>query len=92
MSFWHELKRRDVFKVAAAYLIASWLIVQIVGVLTEPLSLPDVLDTVVVLLLVIGFPFALVAAWIYEVTPQGIRVTGDDDGARQAGTTGRRLT
>ena len=50
MSFWGELSRRNVFKVAAAYLVASWLIVQIVGVLTNPLDLPEVLDTVVVVL------------------------------------------
>ena len=92
MSVWRELKRRDVFRVAAAYLVASWVIVQVIGVLSEPLSLPDVLDTVVVVLLAIGFPFALVAAWIYEVTPEGIRVTHADDEARQRSPASRRLT
>jgi TolB-like protein len=93
MSFWGELKRRNVFKVAIAYLVASWLIVQVVGVLTEPLSLPDVLDTIVVVLLAIGFPFALIIAWIYEVTPEGVRITSTAGGAVAASnTSGKRLT
>jgi TolB-like protein len=82
VSFWRELKRRDVFKVAVGYLVASWLTVQVIDVLTEPLGLPDILDTVVVVLLAVGFPIALVVAWIYEVTPEGIEVTPDADEAR----------
>ena len=93
MSLWGELRRRDVFKVAVAYLIASWLIVQVVGVLTDPLSLPDILDTVIVVLLAIGFPFALIIAWVYDVTPEGIKVTSDAGGARQAASlSGQRLS
>lgn len=91
MSLWGELKRRDVFKVAVAYLVAAWLIVQVVSVLIGPLNLPDNLDTVVVVLLAIGFPFALVIAWIYEVTPDGIRVTSDGGGSR-ASAPSERLT
>jgi len=93
MSLWGELSRRNVVKVGAAYLIASWLIVQVVGVLTDPLSLPDVLDTVIVVMLAIGFPVALVVAWVYEVTPDGIKVTSDTDtsiGVQSA--SGQRLT
>ena len=93
MSFWGELKRRDVFKVAIAYLVASWLIVQVVGVLTDPLGLPDVLDTIVVVLLAIGFPFALIIAWVYEVTPEGIRVTSGSKASQDGSSPyGRRLT
>lgn len=93
MSFWGELRRRNVVKVAIAYLIASWLIVQVVGVLTDPLSLPDVLDTVVVVLLAIGFVFALVIAWVYEVTPEGIRATSEADTSRDfRSASGQRLT
>jgi adenylate cyclase len=94
MSLRRELKRRDVFKVAVAYLVASWLIVQVVGVLTEPLNLPDSLDTVVVVLLAIGFPFSLIIAWIYEVTPEGIKVTaaGHDDPGPAPRRPSERLT
>jgi TolB-like protein len=93
MSFWEELRRRNVFKVAVAYLVASWLIVQVVDVLSDPLSLPDVLDTVVVVLLAIGLPIALVIAWIYDVTPEGIKVTSETDphGGRPL-PSGQRLT
>lgn len=79
MSFWAELQRRNVFRVAAAYLVASWLIVQVVVLLTEPLGLPDFFDTIVVVLLAIGFPVALIVTWVYEVTPEGVRTTSDVD-------------
>jgi len=92
MSFWAELKRRNVFKVAAAYLVASWLIVQVIGVLTDPLRLPAVLDTVVVVLLAIGFPVALLAAWAFELTPEGIRRESEvSDTAGASRVTGQRL-
>lgn len=79
MSLWAELKRRNVFRVAVAYLVASWLIVQVAGQLTGPLNLPQSFATVVIVLLVIGLPVALVIAWIYEVTPEGLRATADID-------------
>jgi len=92
MSFWQELKRRNVFKVAVAYLVASWLIAQVIVLLAEPLDLPDSLDTIVIVLLAIGFPIALLVAWAYEVTPDGVRRTADADTASAASTTrGQRL-
>lgn len=75
MSLWAELKRRNVFRVGAAYLVASWLIIQIAGQITGPLNLPDSFATVVIVLLALGFPIALITAWIYEVTPEGVRMT-----------------
>ena len=93
MSFWGELKRRDVFKVAVTYLVASWLIVQVIGVLGDALDLPDLLDTVVVILLAIGFPVALTIAWIYEVTPEGIKVTPTEHSTGHATSrSSKRLT
>jgi len=92
VSFWGELRRRNVFRVAAAYLVASWLIVQVVGVLTDPLSLPDRIDTVVVVLLAIGFPVALLAAWAYEMTPQGIKRDSEVEfPERESRVTGQRI-
>jgi TolB-like protein len=61
-------------------------------VLTDPLRLPDVLDTVVVVLLALGFPFALVIAWVYEVTPEGIKVTAAADRSGATSRPARRLT
>lgn len=93
MSVWAGLKRRNVFKLAVAYLVASWLIVQVVSVLTEPLDLPRILATVVVVLLAIGFPFALIFAWVYDVAPEGIEVKPRPGRARPASSRpGQRLS
>ncbi|AXT19437.1 hypothetical protein D7030_12475 [Flavobacteriaceae bacterium AU392] len=70
-----ELKRRNVFKVATAYAIAGWLIIQIIVAIEKPLSLPDWLDTTVIILVGIGFPIALIIAWAFELTPDGLKKT-----------------
>ena len=72
MSFLGEIKRRKVFQVAAVYAVVAWLLVQIVVSVEAPLSLPEWTDTLVIVLLAIGFVVALLLAWAYEVTPQGI--------------------
>ena len=61
----------------AAYLIVAWLIAQLVDVINSPLNLPDWFDTTVLVLLGIGLPVAVFFAWIFELTPQGIKVTED---------------
>jgi TolB-like protein len=71
--FLKELKRRNVFRVATAYAIAAWLIIQIVTVIEEPLSIPDWFDTIVIIMVAIGFPVALIFAWAFELTPEGIK-------------------
>lgn len=70
-----ELKRRNVFKVATAYAITAWLIIQIVSVIKEPLLLPDWFDKTVIVLFLIGFPIALIFAWAFELTPEGLKKT-----------------
>ena len=75
MVLWQELKQRNVVKVGAVYLAASWLITQVVALVNEPLGLPDLFDTIVIVALGIGFPIALIIAWAFELTPQGIRRT-----------------
>ncbi|HEY5622422.1 MAG TPA: hypothetical protein VIV14_01590 [Gammaproteobacteria bacterium] len=75
-SFLGEIKRRKVFQVATVYLIVAWLIMQVVDVINEPLSLPDWFDTVVILLLAIGFPIAAILSWAFDLTPAGIERTG----------------
>ena len=77
MSFWAELKRRNVVKVATAYIIVAWLIAQLVGVINDPLNLPDWFDTTVLVLLGLGLPIAVLFAWIFELTPQGLKVTNE---------------
>jgi len=72
-NFIEELKRRNVFKVGVAYGIAGWLIIQIVTVIEQPLNIPDWFDTIVIVLVGIGFPIALIFAWAFELTPDGIK-------------------
>lgn len=68
-----ELKRRKVIRVAVAYLIVAWVVIQIATTTFDPLHLPDWAETLVVVIAIIGFPIALVLAWAFESTPQGIR-------------------
>ncbi len=75
MSFLGELKRRKVFQVAAMYAVVAWLLVQVVTSIEAPLNLPDWVDTLVIVLLIIGFPIALVFGWAFDLTPQGIQST-----------------
>lgn len=81
MSFWNELRRRNVFKAGTAYLVVAWVIAQVVVLVIEPLSLPEWFDTAVIVLLAAGFPIALVLAWAYDLTPAGIRPERSSAGA-----------
>mgnify|MGYP003641515300 CR=1 FL=1 len=74
-----ELLRRNVLRVAAAYLIVGWLIMQVVSVMTPALNLPDWVDGFFAVLLIAGFPLALLLAWAFELTPEGVRLTSAAD-------------
>lgn len=69
MSFLAELKRRKVFQVAVVYAVVAWLLVQIVATIEEPLSLPPWVDTLVIVLFLVGFPLAMVVSWAYDLRP-----------------------
>ena len=71
-SVWGEMKRRSVVKVAVAYAIVAWLLVQIIVSVEVPLGLPDWADTLVIVFLLIGFVVAVFLAWAYELTPEGV--------------------
>src|SRR5881394_3839816 len=73
--FFEELQRRKVYRVAAAYIIAAGFIIQIGSAVFPAWELPNWTFRLVVVLLLIGFPIALILAWAYDVTPQGIRAT-----------------
>src|SRR5438046_5518922 len=73
--FFEELKRRKVYRVAAAYIIAAGFIIQIGSAVFPAWELPNWTLRLVVVLLLMGFPIALILAWAYDVTPQGIRIT-----------------
>src|SRR5213595_3235356 len=74
-SFFAELKRRNVYKVAVAYAIVGWLVVQIATQVFPFLEIPNWVVRLVIALVAIGFPIALVIAWAFEITPQGIERT-----------------
>src|SRR5438128_8334164 len=77
--FFGELKRRNVYKVAVAYAIVGWLLVQIATQVFPFLEIPTWVVRLVIALVAIGFPIALVIAWAFEATPEGIKRTEDVD-------------
>ncbi len=91
-SFIQELKRRNVFRVAAIYVIASWLLMQIGDVMFPALLLPEWSTRLLVAFLILGFPLALIFAWAYEITPEGVKRTADvDPGESVTDLTGRKI-
>lgn len=92
MSFVRELKRRNVFRVGIAYAVVAWLILQLSDVLISLMDLPDWVGRLVIYLLTIGLPIALILAWAFELTSDGIRRDEDvDRSASIAPVTGRKL-
>ena len=78
-SFFSELKRRNVYKVAVAYAVVGWLIAQIATQIFPFLEIPNWIVRLVIVLIAIGFPIALVFAWAFELTPEGLKRTEDVD-------------
>jgi adenylate cyclase len=85
-NFWEEIKRRKVVRVVIAYLVVGWGLIQIADATLEPLRLPEWGETLVVWLVALGFPIAIVLAWVLDVTPRGIEVTRStaEEGAEPA--------
>ncbi len=83
-SFWAELKKRKVIRAAVVYLVVAWVIVQIADVLAPVLLLPDWVARLVTFLLILGFPAAIVLAWAYDLTPDGIRTAHQVDSEQDA--------
>src|ERR1019366_5461560 len=80
-SFFSELKRRNVYKVAIAYAVVGWLLVQVATQVFPFFEIPNWAIRLVVLLIVIGFPIALIIAWAFELTPDGLKRTEIADAA-----------
>ncbi len=79
MNFFAELKRRNVYKVAIAYIVAGWALSQGIAQVFPVFDIPNWVIRLIVLLIIIGLPIALVLAWSFEITPQGIKRTEDVD-------------
>src|SRR5215471_11950112 len=82
-SFFSELKRRNVYKVAVAYIVGGWALSQGIAQVLPVFEVPNWAIRLVVLLIIIGFPIALIIAWAFEVTPEGIKRTEEADAAGQ---------
>ena len=76
---WQELKRRRVIHVITVYASAAFVLIELVNNLTEPLNLPDSLATIAIIVLAVGFPLAVILAWIYDLTPEGIEKTKPEE-------------
>jgi adenylate cyclase len=79
LSFFGELKRRHVFRVTITYIIVAWLMLQVADVILDKIGVPDWTFKVILVFLVIGFPIAVMLAWAYDLTPQGLQRTEDLD-------------
>jgi len=87
-----ELKRRNVLRVAIAYIVTAWLLLQVADVVLNNIEGPDWLFRVILLLVALGFPIALILAWAFELTPEGIKKEEDVDRSTSVtATTGRKL-
>ena len=79
MSFFKELQRRNVFRVAMAYGVVAWLLIQVGATLEPAMHLPDWTDSILAFFLLLGFPIAMFFAWAYELTPDGLKRDGEVD-------------
>jgi len=92
MSLFNELKRRNVFRVGIAYTVAAWVLLQVVDLVLENIATPDWVMKVFMLGVILGFPIAIVIAWAFEVTPDGIKRESEIDRSQSiASNTGHKL-
>jgi TolB-like protein/Tfp pilus assembly protein PilF len=92
MKLFEELKRRNVFRVAIAYSVTAWLVVQVAGQAADSFGAPEWVMKMLIVLSILGFPVALVMAWAYELTPEGLRrESAVEDGDRNARAKATRL-
>ena len=83
MTLFEELKRRKVFRVGAAYLVVAWLLIQVAATVAPQLQFPEWVPRLVTLILILGFPIAVVMAWVLDFTPEGVRVDATAAGTRR---------
>jgi len=92
LSLFNELKRRNVIRVCVLYLVAAWLLLQLTDVLSSLLPVPESTGSLVILLLVLGFFPVVIFAWVYEMTPEGLKREVDIDRSQSvAPDTGKKI-
>ena len=77
VTFFGELKRRNVFRVSAAYIVLAWVLIQVVDIVLPTFGAPEWVGKTITLILFLGFPVAALLAWAFELTPEGIKKTKD---------------
>ena len=91
-SFFAELKRRNVYKVAVAYAVVAWLLIQAASILLPTFEAPAWVMKVLVLVIIFGFPVALIFSWAFEITPEGIKLESEIEPNKSiARRTGRKI-
>ena len=91
MSFFGELRRRNVLKVGAFYIVSSWIVLQVAALLFSAFELPPAWVRLVFAVLVLGFPVAIALAWFYELSPAGLRRTAAQSDETSAPGTGQKV-
>src|SRR5438067_11761919 len=86
-NFFSELKRRNVYKVAVAYIVAGWALSQGIAQVLPVFDVPNWAIRFIVLLIILGLPIALILAWMFEITPEGIKPTKMADAMPSTGRT-----
>ena len=90
--YFDELKRRNVFRVGAAYAVVGWLTIEVVDTLAPRMAMPEWVPGFFIMLVLIGLPIALLFSWAFEMTPEGLKKTADvDTGKSITATTGQKL-
>jgi TolB-like protein/Flp pilus assembly protein TadD len=92
MSLFNELKRRNVFKVAIAYIVVAWFVLQVADVVLNNITAPGWVFKSLMLFVALGFPFAMIFAWAFEMTPEGLKRESDVDRSQSiTPVTGKKL-
>jgi len=91
VSLFGELRRRNVFRVGIAYLAAAWLLIQVADVVLSNFATPAWIIQALIFSLALGFPFVLLLAWFYELTPEGVKATADVEPVEAVRFTGRKI-
>ena len=92
MNFFAELKRRNVYKVAVAYVVVSWLLIQAASIFFPAFDAPPWVMKIFIIVIIFGFPVALILSWAFEITPEGIKLESEIEPNKSiARRTGRKI-
>src|SRR5438093_2045930 len=91
-NFFAELKRRNVYKVAVAYAVVSWLLIQAASIFLPAFDAPPWAMKIFIIVIIFGFPVALIFSWAFEITPEGIKLESEIEQSKSiARRTGRKI-